>query len=172
MLANEAAFALGEGTADETTIDLAMKLGANYPVGPLEWMHRIGPDKVLRVLEHLRAVFAEERYRVAPLLRRWAQTAGKDSDTMRRTTRKIQRAPAAPSAQVPAAAVEPARRRVSWVDASPTAIDRSPVPPWLVYPLLFAALLAILVGVAGPLVIEILPDLLPGRRSGPSSRWP
>jgi 3-hydroxybutyryl-CoA dehydrogenase len=73
MLANEAAFALGEGTADEATIDLAMKLGANYPVGPLEWMRRAGAAKVLRVLEHLRAVFAEERYRVAPLLRREAQ---------------------------------------------------------------------------------------------------
>jgi len=77
MLANEAAFALGEATADEETIDLAMKLGANYPMGPLEWMHRIGPAKVLRVLEHLRTVFAEERYRVAPLLRRWAQAAGR-----------------------------------------------------------------------------------------------
>jgi 3-hydroxybutyryl-CoA dehydrogenase len=75
MLANEAAFALGEGTADEATIDLAMKLGANYPVGPLEWLRRAGPAKVLRVLEHLRTVFAEERYRVAPLLRRRAQEA-------------------------------------------------------------------------------------------------
>lgn len=73
MLANEAAFALGEGTSDEATIDLAMKLGANYPFGPLEWLRRIGPARVLRVLEHLRTVFAEERYRVAPLLRRWAQ---------------------------------------------------------------------------------------------------
>jgi 3-hydroxybutyryl-CoA dehydrogenase len=73
MLANEAAFALGEGTADEATIDLAMKLGANYPVGPLEWLRSAGAAKVLRVLEHLRTVFAEERYRVAPVLRRWAQ---------------------------------------------------------------------------------------------------
>jgi 3-hydroxybutyryl-CoA dehydrogenase len=77
MLANEAAFALGEGTADETTIDLAMKLGANYPVGPLEWLRHAGPGKVLRILEHLRTTFAEERYRVAPLLRRWAQQEGK-----------------------------------------------------------------------------------------------
>ena len=72
MLANEAAFALAEGTADEGTIDLAMRLGANYPVGPLAWLRQVGAQKVLRVLEHLRAVFAEERYRVAPLLRRWA----------------------------------------------------------------------------------------------------
>jgi 3-hydroxybutyryl-CoA dehydrogenase len=72
MLANEAAFALAEGTADEDTIDLAMRLGANYPVGPLAWLRQVGAERVLRVLEHLRAVFAEERYRVAPLLRRWA----------------------------------------------------------------------------------------------------
>jgi 3-hydroxybutyryl-CoA dehydrogenase len=77
MLANEAAFALGEGTAEEETIDRAMKLGANYPFGPLEWLRQVGPHKVLRILEHLRLVFAEERYRVAPLLRRWAQAAGR-----------------------------------------------------------------------------------------------
>jgi 3-hydroxybutyryl-CoA dehydrogenase len=75
MLANEAMFALEEGTADESTIDLAMHLGANYPIGPLTWLRRVGPRKVLRVLEHLRTVFADERYRVAPLLRRWAQEA-------------------------------------------------------------------------------------------------
>jgi len=73
MLANEAAFALAEGTADEATIDLAMHLGANYPIGPLAWLRQTGPAKVLRVLEHLRAVLGEERYRVAPLLRKWAQ---------------------------------------------------------------------------------------------------
>lgn len=73
MLANEAVFALAEGTADEATIDMAMRLGANYPIGPLAWLRRVGARKVLRILEHLRTVFAEERYRVAPLLRRWAQ---------------------------------------------------------------------------------------------------
>jgi 3-hydroxybutyryl-CoA dehydrogenase len=72
MLANEAAFALAEGAADEATIDLAMRLGANYPIGPLAWLRRTGPGRVLRVLEHLRTVFAEERYRVAPRLRHWA----------------------------------------------------------------------------------------------------
>src|SRR5262249_11686357 len=35
MLANEAAFALGEGVADADTIDTAMRLGANHPEGPL-----------------------------------------------------------------------------------------------------------------------------------------
>lgn len=73
MLANEAVFALEEGTSDEATIDLAMGLGANYPIGPLAWMRRVGAAKVLRVLEHLRTTFAEERYRIAPLIRRWSR---------------------------------------------------------------------------------------------------
>lgn len=73
MLANESAFAVAEGTADEETINRAMQLGANYPIGPLAWMRKIGADKTLRVLEHLRTEFAEERYRIAPRLRRWAR---------------------------------------------------------------------------------------------------
>ncbi|HET7009652.1 MAG TPA: 3-hydroxyacyl-CoA dehydrogenase NAD-binding domain-containing protein [Anaerolineales bacterium] len=72
-LANEAAFALAEGVADEPTIDLAMRLGASYPHGPLEWARRIGLAKVSRVMDHLRAELGEDRYRTAPWLRRWAR---------------------------------------------------------------------------------------------------
>jgi 3-hydroxybutyryl-CoA dehydrogenase len=74
MLANEAAFALGEGVADEVTIDLAMRLGVNYPKGPLEWARALGVKQVVRVLDHLREEYGEERYRVAPVLRRWVRT--------------------------------------------------------------------------------------------------
>jgi 3-hydroxybutyryl-CoA dehydrogenase len=73
-LANEAAFALADGTADEPTIDLAMRLGANYPHGPLAWARRIGPARVVRVMDHLHAELGEDRYRTAPLLRRWARS--------------------------------------------------------------------------------------------------
>jgi 3-hydroxybutyryl-CoA dehydrogenase len=72
-LVNEAAFALMEGTADEPTIDLAMRLGANYPAGPLEWGRRLGWSRVVRVMDHLHAELGEDRYRVAPILRRWAR---------------------------------------------------------------------------------------------------
>jgi 3-hydroxybutyryl-CoA dehydrogenase len=74
-LANEAFFALGEGTADEPTIDLAMRLGANYPHGPLAWARRIGLARVLQVMDHMRAELGEDRYRAAPLLRRWARSS-------------------------------------------------------------------------------------------------
>jgi 3-hydroxybutyryl-CoA dehydrogenase len=73
MLANEAAFAVGEGVADGDTIDRAMTLGVNYPQGPLAWAQEIGHGRVVAVLDHLRAEYGEERYRVAPLLRRWAR---------------------------------------------------------------------------------------------------
>jgi 3-hydroxybutyryl-CoA dehydrogenase len=72
-LANEAAFALAEGTADGPTIDLAMRLGANYPWGPLEWARRLGFSRVVRVMDHLRNELGEDRYRAAPRLRQWAR---------------------------------------------------------------------------------------------------
>jgi 3-hydroxybutyryl-CoA dehydrogenase len=50
-----------------------MRLGANYPQGPLAWAKEIGYVRVVDVLDHLRAEFGSERYRVAPLLRRWAR---------------------------------------------------------------------------------------------------
>lgn len=76
MLANEAAFAAGEGVAGPETIDLAMKLGTNYPHGPLEWGEAIGWGRILGVLEHLGRETGEERYRAAPWLRRKARLAG------------------------------------------------------------------------------------------------
>jgi 3-hydroxybutyryl-CoA dehydrogenase len=73
MLANEAAFALGENVADAATIDTAMRLGANHPVGPLARAEQIGYDKIVAILDHLRAEYGEERYRVAPVLRQAAR---------------------------------------------------------------------------------------------------
>jgi 3-hydroxybutyryl-CoA dehydrogenase len=73
MLANEAAFALGEGVADAATIDTAMRLGANHPAGPLARAEALGYARVVAILDHLRAEYGEERYRVAPALRQAAR---------------------------------------------------------------------------------------------------
>ena len=43
-LINEAAFTLQEGVATAEAIDTAVKLGLNYPFGPLEWADAIGPE--------------------------------------------------------------------------------------------------------------------------------
>ncbi|HMK39173.1 MAG TPA: 3-hydroxyacyl-CoA dehydrogenase family protein, partial [Bacteroidota bacterium] len=63
-------FALGERVARRVDIDTAMKLGTNYPLGPLEWGMKIGVEQVRAVLEGMRSGFDEERYRTAPLLAR------------------------------------------------------------------------------------------------------
>jgi 3-hydroxybutyryl-CoA dehydrogenase len=75
QLVNEAAFAQLEGVASGETIDLAMRLGVNYPRGPLEWGAALGYDKVVAVLDHLYNEYHEERYRACVLLRRWARGA-------------------------------------------------------------------------------------------------
>jgi 3-hydroxybutyryl-CoA dehydrogenase len=69
-LINEAACALMEGVADVADIDQAMKLGANYPLGPLEWADRVGLDMVLGVMTGLFQEWGDDRYRPCPLLRR------------------------------------------------------------------------------------------------------
>jgi 3-hydroxybutyryl-CoA dehydrogenase len=69
-LINEAASALMEGVASTVDIDQAMKLGTNYPYGPLEWADYIGLDTVLGVLNGLFSEWGEDRYRPSPLLRR------------------------------------------------------------------------------------------------------
>jgi 3-hydroxybutyryl-CoA dehydrogenase len=69
-LINEAATALLEGVASAEDIDKAMKLGTNYPYGPLEWADYIGLDTVLGVMNGLFTEWGEDRYRPSPLLRR------------------------------------------------------------------------------------------------------
>ena len=70
LIINEAASMLMEGVASARDIDTAMRLGANYPRGPLEWADQIGVDFVYAVLQGLRAEQGEDRYRACPLLRK------------------------------------------------------------------------------------------------------
>lgn len=69
-LINEAASALFEGVASAEDIDTAMRLGTNYPHGPLEWADIIGVDTVLGVMNGLFREWGEDRYRPSPLLKR------------------------------------------------------------------------------------------------------
>ncbi len=73
MLINEAYFAMTEGVADDAAIDTAMKLGTNYPRGPIEWAQAIGLPHVVAVLHALQNYYGEDRYRCAPLLTKDAQ---------------------------------------------------------------------------------------------------
>ena len=69
MIINEAFFTLEEGTATRKDIDLAMKLGTNYPFGPFEWCDIIGAANVVKVLDTVREATGNERYVVCNLLR-------------------------------------------------------------------------------------------------------
>jgi 3-hydroxybutyryl-CoA dehydrogenase len=76
---NEAAFALGEGVGTAQDIDVGMVHGLNYPRGILAWADEIGLDHVLTVLDALGLERGEERYRIAPLMRRlgWSGRLGR-----------------------------------------------------------------------------------------------
>lgn len=67
---NEAILALAEGLATAEEIDVAMRLGANHPMGPLALADLIGLDVCLYVMETLHEEFGDSKYRPAPLLRR------------------------------------------------------------------------------------------------------
>ncbi|MEY5098039.1 MAG: 3-hydroxyacyl-CoA dehydrogenase PaaC [Pseudomonadota bacterium] len=69
MLANEAADAVNQGVCDAAGADAAMRLGVNYPLGPLAWADAIGVGRVHTVLQHLADFYGEDRYRVSPLIR-------------------------------------------------------------------------------------------------------
>jgi len=72
MIVNEALDALQKGVGSEQYIDTAMRLGVNYPRGPLAWGEQLGWQRLLRLLENLQRHYGEERYRPSSLLRQRA----------------------------------------------------------------------------------------------------
>jgi 3-hydroxybutyryl-CoA dehydrogenase len=66
MLANEAADAVNQGVCSAADVDAAMRLGVNYPRGPLAWADQIGVNVVRDVLRNLANSYGEDRYRISP----------------------------------------------------------------------------------------------------------
>ena len=66
---NEAMHVVMEGVASAEDVDLAMKLGYQFKMGPLEYADRVGLDKVLDWMEHLWRELGDSKYRPCPLLR-------------------------------------------------------------------------------------------------------
>lgn len=58
--------------ASPTDIDKAVRLGLNYPQGPLEWGDALGPKRLLCILERIYTLTGDPRYRPSPWLRRRA----------------------------------------------------------------------------------------------------
>lgn len=70
MIINEAYYTVQEGTATKESIDIAMKLGTNYPHGPFEWCSRIGVKHVYELLEAVYEDTHDERYKICALLKK------------------------------------------------------------------------------------------------------
>lgn len=68
MLVNEAVDLVARGEATAEDVDIAMRLGTNYPKGPIEWGRELGFDQIDAQLRTLDAAFPGGRYRPSPAL--------------------------------------------------------------------------------------------------------
>lgn len=73
---NEAYFTLEAGTSTKEDIDIAMKLGTNYPNGPFEWCKNIGIKNVYDLLQEISVT--DDRYAPSPALK--SELNGLDSE--------------------------------------------------------------------------------------------
>ncbi len=69
-LANEAFAVVEEGTARPEDVNIALRLAMNHPVGPLEYVDRVGVATVYGGLRSMLAEFGDPRYRPTQLMRR------------------------------------------------------------------------------------------------------
>ncbi len=70
---NEAVYTLYEGVGSVQSIDQAMKLGTNHPMGPLELADFIGLDTCLAIMNVLHDGLADTKYRPCPLLTKYVE---------------------------------------------------------------------------------------------------
>ncbi|MEQ9037501.1 MAG: 3-hydroxybutyryl-CoA dehydrogenase [Silicimonas sp.] len=70
---NEAVYTLYEGVGNVASIDNAMKLGTNHPMGPLELADFIGLDTCLAIMNVLHDGLADTKYRPCPLLTKYVE---------------------------------------------------------------------------------------------------
>ncbi|MEQ8823993.1 MAG: 3-hydroxybutyryl-CoA dehydrogenase [Filomicrobium sp.] len=80
---NEAVYTLYEGVGTVESIDKAMKLGANHPMGPLELADFIGLDTCLSVMQVLYEGLADTKYRPCPLLVKYVEAGWLGRKTQR-----------------------------------------------------------------------------------------
>jgi 3-hydroxybutyryl-CoA dehydrogenase len=72
MIANLGCYMAEVNLATPSDIDLAMKLGLNYPLGPLELAEDMTTENTLEILERLQELTGEDRYRPTQWLSRRA----------------------------------------------------------------------------------------------------
>jgi len=80
---NEAVYTLYEGVGNVASIDNAMKLGTNHPMGPLELADFIGLDTCLAIMNVLHEGLADTKYRPCPLLTKYVEAGWLGRKTQR-----------------------------------------------------------------------------------------
>ncbi|MGA7385347.1 MAG: 3-hydroxybutyryl-CoA dehydrogenase [Methylocella sp.] len=80
---NEAIYTLYEGVGSVESIDTAMRLGANHPMGPLQLADFIGLDTALSVMQLLHDGMADPKYRPCPLLVKYVEAGWLGRKTQR-----------------------------------------------------------------------------------------
>lgn len=80
---NEAVYTLYEGVGSVKSIDEALKLGANHPMGPLELADFIGLDTCLAIMNVLYDGLADSKYRPCPLLTKYVEAGWLGRKTQR-----------------------------------------------------------------------------------------
>jgi 3-hydroxybutyryl-CoA dehydrogenase len=80
---NEAVYTLYEGVGSVKSIDEALKLGANHPMGPLELADFIGLDTCLAIMNVLHDGLADTKYRPCPLLTKYVEAGWLGRKTQR-----------------------------------------------------------------------------------------
>ncbi len=80
---NEAIYTLYEGVGSVEAIDVAMRLGANHPMGPLQLADFIGLDTCLAIMQVLHDGLADSKYRPCPLLVKYVEAGWLGRKTQR-----------------------------------------------------------------------------------------
>ncbi|MBL8575373.1 MAG: 3-hydroxybutyryl-CoA dehydrogenase [Hyphomicrobiaceae bacterium] len=80
---NEAIYTLYEGVGSVESIDTAMRLGANHPMGPLQLADFIGLDTCLSIMQVLHDGLADSKYRPCPLLVKYVEAGWLGRKTQR-----------------------------------------------------------------------------------------